>query len=397
MNYAVKVSHLSKQYTLQRKNKPTTIMDAFLSGFQGFSAEKFWALQEVNLEVKFGEMIGIMGQNGSGKSTLLQLIGGVGKPDRGKIEINGQLRGLLDLGAGFHQDLTGRENTFIGGIVAGLMRTEVQSRFSEIVEFAELEEFIDNPVRTYSSGMRMRLAFSVAIHTNPEILLIDEHISVGDTKFKEKCQDKITELKNNGCAIIYVSQSPQQIGQICDRALWLNKGVTMSYGDAQQVSMDYMASIHNQRQQNKQDVSNQDKAIAIKQVELIPDTEIDMNSPFTVAITYEIRQTTIANFVIGVVIVNDEGQICLSTYRQRNSWEKTIQPTTETVTMKIESLDLCQGEYFVNISITELGTQYMYDIRRNLYSLKINSEQNYRGTIHPPCQWQLQSENSVIN
>jgi lipopolysaccharide transport system ATP-binding protein len=398
MNYAVKVNNLSKQYTLQGKNQPKTIMDLVLSGFHGFSArEKFWALQDINLEVKFGEMLGIMGQNGSGKSSLLQLIGGVGKPDRGKIQVNGQLRGLLDLGAGFHQDLTGRENTFVGGIVAGLSKKEVQSRFAEIVDFAELQEFIDHPVRTYSSGMRMRLAFSVAIHTNPEVLLIDEHISVGDIKFKEKCQDKISELKNNGCAIIYVSQSPQQIGQICDRALWLNKGVTMSYGDAQEVSMDYLASIHNQRQQSNDNLSDEQKIIVIKDVQLIPDAEIEINSPITVEITY-IIQKTIANFIIGVNIVNDEGQICFANYRQRNSWGKKIMKRTiETVRVEIERLDLCRGKYFVNISITELNTHYVYDLRQNLYSLTINSHLSDKGIISPPCHWQLKSENSLIN
>ena len=397
MNYAVKVTNLSKQYTLQDKNRSKTIMDLVLSGFRGFSPpKKFWALQNINLEVKFGEMIGVMGQNGSGKSTLLQLIGGVGKPDRGEIQINGQLRGLLDLGAGFHQDLTGRENCFIGGVVAGLTKKQVQSRFTEIVDFAELHEFIDNPVRTYSSGMRMRLAFSVAIHTNPEILLIDEHISVGDTKFQEKCQDKITNLKNNGCAIIYVSQSAQQIGQICDRALWLNKGIPMSLGDAKKVSMDYLESIHRQRQQSSNGLSNPEKVIAIEKVKLIPDSQIDIHSPFAIEITYTIKKT-LSNFVLGVQIVNDEGQICFSRFHERNSWQEKIELTTETVKLEIEHLDLCQGKYFVNISITQLKTHSVYDIRYNVYSLTVNSDHQTIGLVDPPSSWKLQVNQEQIN
>lgn len=390
MNDAIVVKNLGKQYQIHHKNKPQTIMEAVISGFKDFKPpEKFWALQDVSFSIKFGEMFGVMGKNGSGKSTLLRLIGKVGKPERGKIETYGQIRGLLDLGAGFHDDLTGRENIFIGGVVVGLTKKEIRQRFDDIVDFAELAEFIDNPVRTYSSGMRMRLAFSVAIHTNPEILLIDEQISVGDTKFKQKCQDRILQLKNNGCAIMFVSQSPQQIQQLCDRALWLNQGIVMASGEAQEVSMKYLAYVHNQNK-GQDESTNQPNfpKIKILDVSLSPANEIETGSPLRVQVTYQLQEI-LDNFIIRITITNDEGQICCAIARGRKSFNSTISQEKESITANFARLDLSQGQYFVNVFLVEPETNYIYDNHCNIYSLNIRSNQRTNGIICPPYSWEL--------
>jgi lipopolysaccharide transport system ATP-binding protein len=188
-------------------------------------------------------MLGVIGRNGAGKSTLLRLLGRVGRPDEGRITLHGRVGALLDLGAGFHPNLTGRDNTFVNAVVAGLLEREVRQQFDAIIAFAELSEFIDNPVYTYSTGMRMRLAFSIAVHTHPEILLVDEYLSVGDKAFQLKCIDRIAQMKTDGCAVVFISHNTDQIAELCDRAIWLNRGRIQSEGEPGTVVEQYLALV----------------------------------------------------------------------------------------------------------------------------------------------------------
>lgn len=243
MHPAITVQSLGKRFRHYSPNRPRTIMAAALSGWRGVRArEYFWALRDVSFTVAPGEMLGVIGRNGAGKSTLLRLLGRVGQPEEGKITLNGRVGALLDLGAGFHPDLTGRENVLVNGVVAGLLEREVRRRFDSIVEFAELENFVDSPVRTYSTGMMMRLAFSVAIHARPEILLVDEYLSVGDQAFQNKCLDRIAEMKAEGCAVVFVSHGVEQVKTLCDRTIWLNQGRMWAEGEAEVVVEKYQAT-----------------------------------------------------------------------------------------------------------------------------------------------------------
>ena len=237
MRDAITVQDLGKRFNRFHAEKPTTIMEVALSGLRKMRpVEQFWALRHISFTVAPGEMLGIIGHNGAGKSTLLQLIGGVSHPDEGRVKRHGRIGALLDLGAGFHSDLTGRENVFVTAIVAGLTRREVARSFQSIVEFAELEVFIDSPVRTYSTGMQMRLAFAVAVHTHPDVLLVDEFLSVGDVAFQARCLARIAQLKEQGCAIVLISHSAEQVQQLCDRALWMKHGTVMTYGEPEIVA-----------------------------------------------------------------------------------------------------------------------------------------------------------------
>lgn len=203
-------------------------------------SERFWALKDVSFDVKPGCALGLIGSNGSGKSTLLRLVGGVGKPDSGSIAVRGRVGALLDFGAGFNPDLTGRENVMVGGVISGLTRKEVLKRLDAIVAFAELESFIDNPLRTYSSGMQMRLGFAVAIHTEADVLLIDEVLSVGDHSFQRKCLERIARFKAQGRTIVLVSHDLNMVREFCDDALWLNSGLVMLRGRPDLVIGKYM-------------------------------------------------------------------------------------------------------------------------------------------------------------
>ncbi|PMB77038.1 MAG: ATP-binding protein [Fervidicoccus fontis] len=201
--------------------------------------EKFWALKNINLEVKKGESLGIVGRNGSGKSTLLKVISGIYYPTKGEVRVNGKLTTLLELGAGFHPDFTGRENIYFNASIFGFTRKEINAKLDEIIAFSELGEFIDNPVRNYSSGMYMRLAFSVAIHIEPEILLLDEVLAVGDSAFQEKCMSKIESFREKGVTMIFVSHASLQVEKLCDRAVWLKDGEIEKYDDAKSVVRAY--------------------------------------------------------------------------------------------------------------------------------------------------------------
>jgi lipopolysaccharide transport system ATP-binding protein len=247
MQDAILVENVGKRFRRYHAEKPVTLMEAALKGFQRVKPlDELWALRGVSFEVAAGEMIGVIGHNGAGKSTLLQLLGKLAHPNEGRIKMRGRVGALLDLGAGFHGDLTGRENVFVTAIVAGLPRQEVARRFNQIVDFAELERFIDNPVRTYSTGMMMRLAFSVAVHSDPQILLVDEFLSVGDLSFQAKCLNRIAEMKAEGCAIVLVSHDVNQVERLCDRALWLKHGTVVAYGEPMLVAGQYTTEMRSQ-------------------------------------------------------------------------------------------------------------------------------------------------------
>ena len=202
--------------------------------------EERWVLKGVNLHVEQGESVGLLGENGSGKSTLLKLLTRIIYPNRGAIDVQGKVSSLLELGAGFHPDLTGRENIYMNASIFGLSKQEIDRKLSEIIAFSELAPFIDTPVRTYSSGMYMRLAFSVAINVNADILLIDEILAVGDVNFQKKCFDRLRDLKKRGTTIVIVSHDLSSIEKICDRAVWLDDGSIQATGDTTKVIDQYM-------------------------------------------------------------------------------------------------------------------------------------------------------------
>ena len=217
----IKFDHVTKQFS---KNSHKTFKEFLPALFKGEQTkESFTALDDISFEIKKGETVGIIGPNGSGKSTILKLIAGVMSPNKGKVTVHGNISPLIELGAGFHPELTGRENIFLNGAILGLSQKEIASNLNSIIEFAELQEFIDQPVKHYSSGMYMRLAFAVAVHTHPEILLVDEILAVGDTAFQNKCFKKMEEFqKSKDITIIFVSHSLGQVEKFCTRCIYIN-------------------------------------------------------------------------------------------------------------------------------------------------------------------------------
>ena len=237
--YSIIVDNVYKTFNVYL-DKANTIKEKLLFLFSRNRKEKREVLKGINLKVKKGEVVALIGTNGSGKSTLLKLMTKIIYPNKGKIETKGKLTSLLELGAGFHPDFSGRENIYFNASIFGLTRKEIDKRIDKIIEFSELDKFIDNPVRTYSSGMYMRLAFSVAINVDADILLIDEILSVGDEHFQRKCFEKMKELKAEGKTMVFVTHDMGAVKELCDRAVWLCNGVVRMDGDTATVVDEYV-------------------------------------------------------------------------------------------------------------------------------------------------------------
>ena len=231
----IKADNISVRY-LMTYDRVKSIKEYIVQFVKGkIQYEEFWALRDVSFEVKKGEVLGIVGHNGAGKSTLLKVISGILKPTNGSVLVNGTVVPMLELGSGFDFDLTGRENVFLNGAILGYSEQFLKDKYDEIVAFSELGQFIDVPLRNYSSGMVMRLAFSIATVVNPDILIVDEILAVGDADFQEKSKKRMLELMGGGTTVLFVSHSLEQIREMCDRVIWLDHGQVKMYGDTQEV------------------------------------------------------------------------------------------------------------------------------------------------------------------
>jgi len=233
---ALRFENVSKEFRLS-KLRVRSLQEIFVNMFdrEARRRHQFWALQDVSFAVKPGETMAILGVNGSGKSTILKLISRIIEPTRGTITVGGRMSALLELGAGFHPDLTGRENIYLNGSILGFSRLAMRRRLDSIIEFADIGEFIDVPIRNYSSGMQMRLGFSVAVHVDPEIILVDEVLAVGDYSFQQKCLRRIGQMQQEGVTILFVSHDFQAVERLCSRAVWLEQGRVQADGDTAEV------------------------------------------------------------------------------------------------------------------------------------------------------------------
>ena len=236
MSTVIKIENLGKKYFLGQNNQRYSSLRESLSKLPNFFKDKspkkdFWALQNISLDIKEGDRVGILGRNGAGKSTLLKVLSKITEPTTGTVKVKGRIASLLEVGTGFHPELTGRENIFLNGIILGMKRSEIKSKFDEIVAFSEIEKFLDTPVKRYSSGMYMRLAFAVAAHLDPEILLVDEVLAVGDAQFQKKCLSKMEDINKSGRTILFVSHNMEAIRSLCNKGIILSDGKLHKYAD----------------------------------------------------------------------------------------------------------------------------------------------------------------------
>jgi lipopolysaccharide transport system ATP-binding protein len=411
MSDAIVVRGLGKQFRRYHADRPVTLKEALLHGLRRLGpAEQFWALRNVSFSIAPGCMVGVIGPNGAGKSTLLRLVGGVGRPDEGNVKVNGRIGALLDLGAGFHPDLTGRENVFVNGVISGFTRREVARRFDSIVAFAELEQFIDNPLRTYSTGMQMRLAFAIAAHMEPEILLIDEVLAVGDMAFQRKCLERIAQFKAEGCTIILVSHDATMVQQLCDQVLWLRAGQVAAYGEADVVVGQYVAEMSAETRRRTPAVRpalrtptgaelqvNENRfgslemeivAVRLLDTDSFLVTELKSGDPLRVEIEY-LALESISAPIFGVTITREDGFICYDTSTAAAGLTLPTLQGEGKIVLHLERLDLNGGEYYVDIGVYEQDWAYAYDYHWHVYSLLVRLVGGEKGVLRPPHRWEV--------
>jgi ABC-type polysaccharide/polyol phosphate transport system ATPase subunit len=435
---AIELTNVTKIYRKYARRKQfATLKSALLSGSLIHDLqpdETFPALQGVSFTVPAGRTYGIIGRNGSGKSTALKLVAGITKPTSGTVKVEGRISALIELGAGFHPEISGRENVFINGIMLGLTKREVAKRFDEIVEFAELQQFIDAPVKTYSSGMYMRLGFAVAIHVDPDVLLVDEVLAVGDEGFTHKCLDKFGEFKRRGKTILLVTHSLNLVERFCDEALWLDSGKVRGSGDPKRVVGAYLTDVG--RSEEKELARTEARAQEGVGHEPDTDSRVDSqeskdqspkSSPSTLddmtrsdegrwgsreieitGVTLKTAQGEVSHifqsgdpmsihlsvrahqeasdFVFGIGIYSAEGVNCYGTNTHLEDFKSQDARGEGEVTFGIESLDLVEGTYKLDVAVHKRDG-YPYDYHRLLYTFRVKSRSKEVGIYRPRHTW----------
>ena len=288
---------------------------------QGDSVEEFWALKDISFDVNVGEVVGIIGRNGAGKSTLLKVLSRITEPTKGRVTLRGRVASLLEVGTGFHPELTGRENIFLNGAVLGMARAEILRKFDEIVDFAEVEKFLDTPVKRYSSGMYVRLAFAVAAHLEPEILVVDEVLAVGDVEFQKKCLGKMKAVAKEGRTILFVTHNMTAVASFCSRVVCIRDGQLTDDGKPSDIVANYLASYKSQSSKSKWDSWStapgtdnlRIKEISISKKQDLAEARISISDTISVATEYWTRATDFPTHIIYLVL-DEQGIVCFSTF-----------------------------------------------------------------------------------
>lgn len=406
MESVIKIENVTKKFRLY-SDRPLSIKENIVRGMKN-TYKEFYALNDVSFEVKKGSTIGLIGKNGSGKSTLLKMINRTMFPDKGKITINGKIASLIELGAGFHPELSGRENIYNNATIFGFSKEEIDKRLPEIIEFSELEEFIDNTLRTYSSGMYARLAFSVAIHVDADILLVDEILGVGDINFQSKCANKIYEMKRNGTTIILVTHDMSTIDRLCDYAVWLDHGKKIAEGSPKEIQnayLKYMAEEQEERQkleETKEKMKEEEKDTEVEKEDvrkkithlgehfgngnviftsckLLDEKSVDRRS-FNTGQKIKLQTEYLCQVDpknlqvnIGFEISNTQGIYIYGTNTSREGYKKIKLQKKGIIEVELEDLKLLPGDYNIGIAIADLEEKASYDHYRSIAQFKIYS------------------------
>ncbi|MDT2827549.1 ABC transporter ATP-binding protein [Enterococcus devriesei] len=361
-DYAIQMSHITKTYNMY--SKPSDRFKEALSPKKKSYHDVFYALNDVNMDIKKGEMIGFIGENGSGKSTMLKIITGVLTPTSGEMNIEGKISALLELGSGFNPEYSGYENIFLNGMVLGFTREEIGEMVDDIIDFADIGDHIYQPVKTYSSGMFVRLAFAVAINVDPDILIVDEALAVGDLEFQLKCMEKFTEIKNSGKTILFVSHDINSVRRFCDRVYWLKNGAVVEEGDTMSVSTNYenflkkksIKTVDREKSREKEqsipDIVEVDSAVLLNEsLEKLDIVEQDQK--VIVKIDYTVMDDSIKNPVLGVAIRTVDNHYVCGLNTLLDNVEIPFKKGKNTFYIEYGKMSLLTGEYYFDVAFFE--------------------------------------------
>lgn len=363
MTTVVQIEDLSKHFVIRKEKSLKERVVNF--GRSNLHKEEFWALRDINLEIASGTTVGLIGANGSGKSTLLKMIGGILQPDTGSVKIRGRLAALLELGAGFHPDLTGRENVYLNASILGLSRTQIDKYFDAIVDFSGIEKFIDTQVKFYSSGMYVRLAFAVAVHVDPDILLVDEVLAVGDEPFQRKCLERIRQFQSEGRTIVLVTHSLEQVADFCDRAVVLEHGRVIADGLPREALKALRAEFEETRQDEEERKHTSSQGVGRPAAQFlgvsvlagdgsVPNPEIASGDSISILLTTQVDGATeIDNPVVSVGITTPVGSLLWSSSSEALGEVIPGIAGTQQFEFKLDSVPLAAGEYSVQASLLD--------------------------------------------
>lgn len=424
--YVVDITNLSKSFQRRARARASysTLKSAALGVFRGSflrrgdraAEERSYAIRNLTLRIPRGASVGLIGRNGSGKSTFLKLVTGIYKPDGGVVDVRGRVAALIELGAGFHPDFTGRENLVLAGVMHGLSKQEVEERFDEIVEFAELGGVIDDPVRTYSSGMFMRLGFSIAVHTDPDILLVDEVLAVGDAGFVQKCKERIAELRAQGKTLILVTHDLDAVERWCDEAIWLHEGEVRERGYPRRVIDAYRHFIEKGEERNILEAEREEptagRAVEPQQPETGParwgsrEVEIaavqllDQNGeearvfhpedPMRIRISYRANDLQ-DDVVCGVAIHRGDGLSVFGTNTELDRVELPKLERSGVIECQLQRLSLLDGAFFVDVAFHKRDG-YAFDYHKAAVQFSVRSDGRVVGVISPKREWRAHGE-----
>ena len=362
---ALEVDHLTKTFKLH-KNKVNSIKGLIAQRGRRNVYEEFVALDDVSFEVKEGEVFGVIGHNGSGKSTLLKCMAGILQPNQGSVRVEKRMSALLELGAGFHPELSGRDNVFLNAAILGMARRDIAKRFDEIVAFSELEEFIDSPVKTYSSGMYIRLAFAVAINVDPKLLIVDEILAVGDITFQQRCLEKFVDFRNEGRTIVLVTHDLMSVKNMCDRAIWLTHGKMTGEGDPADLVVSYTETMLGDRASGTSATRRGSGEIQVTDVELLvgggtlPVKRFRTGDDVVVRMHYR-ASTRVPRPVFGIGIERTGS----ATVTQPHMRDAQVVPDhmdgTGIVDVRLPNIALLPGTFDLHTNITDFNRQHVYD------------------------------------
>ena len=389
---AIIVESVSKNFRLYHERN-RYIKAAILRGRRA-RYEEFWALDNVSFEVEHGSTLGLIGSNGSGKSTMLKCLTAIYRPDKGRIAVNGNIAALLELGSGFHPELSGRENVYLNAAILGLSKKDAKRQFDSIVEFAGLERFIDTAVKNYSSGMQIRLGFSIAAHVEPEILLIDEVLTVGDQTFQRKSSEKIEQFRREGRTIVVVSHSLASVQQLCKEVIWLEKGHMMMRGPAAEVISAYTGESYSQHAAMDADFRERwgTEEVRIDRIELLSargeKTErIETNGAMTIT-TQLTAQTSVRAPVVKVSISKLDGDIVWSSTSRKSELGLGNLNSPIVVTIGIPKLPLLEGTYYISVACTDTTGTTDYDHCKNWLRFDVHQSDLFEeGLVAVPSTW----------
>ena len=403
MTAAINVSSAGKRYRRYGAERPRTLKEALVRGFRSGGSDAFWALDDVTFRVERGRTLGLIGTNGAGKSTLLRLLADVEAPDRGAVTVDGRVGAILELGAGFHPDLTGRENAILASIVAGLSRREALSRFPEMVAFAQLEDFIDSPLRTYSTGMHARLAFAIASHVDPDVFLIDEALSVGDLAFQARCIERIRAFRKAGVTSVIVSHDPNRIRDLCDEVLWLDHGRVVAQGPPMEVTARYVsANAERARRSTPADAPTRETLdgtelrlhenrfgsleATIGRVRMLdgwgqPCSAVSTASAVSIELEVELP-AELHDVHVGVTLRRADDMVCFdaATLVSGETGRRSLR-------LDVERLDVAAGRYALDVGLYSLDWTTTYDYHYGAYPLSVVGPAGGAGLLAPPMRW----------